>query len=187
MHWTLDLAVGLALVDFLSGLVHWAEDTFATETTPILGRWIVTPNVLHHADPVAFAAKSWIASSWDLVLASGLLLVLSVPLGLFGPGAVLLAVLGANANQLHKWCHVPRHAPRIVRGLWRIGLLQGPRHHARHHRGAQNQAYCVVTPFLNPLLDRLRFWRALERLTVPLFGAPRRTDLRTGADRSASD
>ena len=33
------------------------------------------------------------------------------------------------------------------------------------------------TPFVNPVLDRLGFWRGLERVLVPLFGAPRREDL----------
>ena len=46
-----------------------------------------------------------------------------------------------------------------------------------HHSGEKNTRYCVVTPFVNPVLDRLGFWRGLERVLVPLFGAPRREDL----------
>jgi ubiquitin-conjugating enzyme E2 variant len=178
MFLLLELALGLLTIEFVSSLIHWAEDTFGTASTPVLGKWIVEPNVLHHAQPAAFAAKSWLASPWDLALAASALLVLSIRLGLFGLGAILFAVLGTNANQLHKWAHVPRRAPALVRAAWRLGLLQGPRHHARHHTGAENSAYCVVTPFLNPVLDRARFWRALERCTVPLFGAPRRTEIR---------
>ena len=58
------LLAALVLADLLSGLVHWIEDTFWTEGTPILGPWIVRPNVLHHQDGAAFVAKSWLASSW---------------------------------------------------------------------------------------------------------------------------
>jgi ubiquitin-conjugating enzyme E2 variant len=173
----LELAAGWLAADFVSGLVHWAEDTFGTESTPVLGRWVVVPNVLHHLDPTAFVKKSWIASNWDLAAAAAVFLAISVACGAFGPGAVVFAIAGANANQIHKWCHAPATAPWLVRVLWRVGILQSPRQHAVHHGGAKNEAYCVVSPFLNPILDRSGFWRALERCTVPLLGAPRRTDL----------
>ena len=177
MNAVLELAVGLFAVDFVSGLVHWAEDTFGTESTPVVGRWIVAPNVLHHRDPIAFVGKSWLASNWDLSSAAALFLALSIAGGWFGPGAAIVAIAGANANQLHKWCHAPARAPFLVRLLWRGGLVQSPRQHARHHSGAKNEAYCVITPFANALLDRIRFWRALERCIVPFTGAPRRKDL----------
>jgi hypothetical protein len=35
-----------------------------------------------------------------------------------------------------------------------------------------------VTPYTNPLLDKIGLWRGLERALVPVFGAPRRDDLR---------
>jgi len=174
----LEVLAGVLAVDFVSGLVHWAEDTFWTETTPVVGRWIVAPNVLHHHDGAAFVAKGWLASSWDLILAAALVVALSIAGGWFGPGVVAFALLGGNANQFHKWCHAPARAPRLVRAAWRAGLLQGPRHHGRHHRGEKNEAYCVVTPFANAVLDRVGFWRALERIVVPFTGAPRREDLR---------
>jgi ubiquitin-conjugating enzyme E2 variant len=172
-----ELAAGWLAADFVSGLVHWAEDTFGTESTPILGRWVVAPNVRHHLDPTAFVRKSWIASNWDLAAAAAAFLGVALLSGSLGPGAVLFALAGANANQIHKWCHAPATAPRFVRALWRAGILQSPRQHAVHHARAKNEAYCVVSPFLNPILDRLRFWRALERCTVPILGAPRRHDL----------
>jgi ubiquitin-conjugating enzyme E2 variant len=56
--------------------------------------------------------------------------------------------------------------------------MQRPVEHARHHAGDKNTAYCVLTPFVNPVLDALGFWRAIERVVVPIFGAPRREDLR---------
>jgi ubiquitin-conjugating enzyme E2 variant len=173
----LELAIALLAVDFVSGLVHWAEDTFATVETPIVGAWIVAPNVIHHRDGGAFVSKSWLASSWDLCLAALLVTVAAVLTGHFGPGVALAAVAGANANQIHKWCHARGRAPALVRWLWALGLMQRPEHHAQHHVGEKNTHYCVITPFVNPLLDRLHFWRLLERVLVPIFGAPRRVDL----------
>jgi ubiquitin-conjugating enzyme E2 variant len=179
MRSVLEIVLAVLAVDFVSGLVHWAEDTFGRETTPVLGRWIVAPNVRHHLEPAAFVEQGWLASSWDLALAAVVLVALALAGGWLTPGVFVFALLGANANQLHKWCHAPARAPRSVRLAWRVGLLQGPRHHGLHHRGAMNRAYCVVTPWLNPVLDRIGFWRALERVLVPLTGAPRRADLRS--------
>lgn len=172
------LLAALLLADFLSGLVHWIEDTFWTEGTPILGPWIVRPNVLHHQDGAAFVAKSWLASSWDLAAVG-----VGVVLGAWALGALtapvwLFAIAGANANQLHKWTHMNRaRVPAPVRWGMRLGLLQDAAHHGAHHRGDKNTAYCVVTPWVNPVLDRLGFWRALERAVVPPGAAPRRADL----------
>ena len=65
VQFILELVLTLAAIDLVSGLVHWAEDTFGEESTPIIGKWIVTPNVIHHERPNAFTEKSWLASSWD--------------------------------------------------------------------------------------------------------------------------
>lgn len=175
----LQVVFAILLVDLVSGFVHWAEDTFCTETTPLIGKWIVTPNVLHHRDGNAFVSKGWFASNWDLTLVGALVIVAAAVAGHCGAAVVVFSVLGAHANQIHKWNHQPRSAPWFVRALWTLQLLQGPVQHHRHHRGAKNTAYCVVTPFVNPVLDRLGFWRALERLVVPFTGAPRREDLRS--------
>lgn len=168
----------LLAVDFVSGLVHWAEDTFGTVDTPIVGRWIIAPNVLHHDDALAFVGKSWLASSWDLTLASAVTVLVSLAIGAFHWTVLLFAFAAANANEIHKWNHLGRRAPIIARALWWTRLLQRPKHHAEHHRGAKNTRYCVVTPLVNPILDGVRFWRGLERCLVPILGAPRREDLR---------
>lgn len=175
----LQVVGALLLVDFLSGLVHWAEDTFGTETTPILGPWVVVPNVLHHRDANAFVDKGWFESNWDLALVGVLVALLAALTGHFGAAVLVFAVAGGNANQIHKWNHVPGRAPWYVRILWASGLMQRPAQHRAHHRGDKNTSYCVVTPFVNPVLDGIGFWRALERLVVPITGAPRREDLRS--------
>ena len=95
----------------------------------------------------------------------------------------VFVVLGVNANQIHKWNHMPKaRRPFLVRALQDPRLIQSSRDHAAHHRGEKNTAYCVITPFLNPLLDATGFWRGLEKLTVPMLGAPRREDLHRQAN-----
>ena len=165
-------------VDFVSGLVHWMEDTFWDENTPVVGRWIVRPNVLHHENGSAFLRNNWLHSSWDLVLLAALVVLVAWASGLLCWEVWLFAIVGANANQIHKWAHLPpRRVPLPVGWLQRARVLQSFEHHAEHHRHEKNSHYCVITNLLNPLLDATRFWRLLEMTFVPLFGTSRRTDL----------
>jgi ubiquitin-conjugating enzyme E2 variant len=171
-------ALVLLLVDFASGLVHWAEDTFGSIDTRLVGPWIVRPNVLHHLDGSAFLAKTWLASSWDLLAAGAVLVAAAWWADRLDWHVWLFAIVGANANQLHKWNHAGRgRVPRPVRILQRFGILQDAAGHAVHHRHDKNTAYCVITPYVNPLLDRFGFCRTLERLVVPPSWTSRRPDL----------
>jgi ubiquitin-conjugating enzyme E2 variant len=162
------------LADFVSGVVHWAEDSYGTEATPVIGRWVVAPNVLHHRDPLAFVGKSWIGSSWDLAIAGVAIVAVAALAGVLTWHVALFALLGANANQIHKWNHMRRASiPPPIRAMQRLHLVQSAHHHVQHHRGTKDSHYCVITNVLNPILDGAGFWRMLERLLAPALGMPR--------------
>ncbi|WP_316653110.1 fatty acid desaturase CarF family protein [Ovoidimarina sediminis] len=87
--------------------------------------------------------------------------------------------IGLLNQQVHRFSHTPqKRLPGVVRLLQRLRLIQDGRHHWVYHISPHSTRYCVLTPWMNPMLDRLGFWRCLERLFVPIFGAPRRNDLR---------
>lgn len=168
----------LLLVDFVSGLGHWLEDTFWTERTRFVGRWLVQPNVLHHDDPTAFTRRAYLENNGDLLKFGALLLGVAWWLDRLTWHVWLFALVGGHANQIHRWAHLPRRCtPALVRRLQSLRVLQSPAHHAGHHGGARNDRYCVVTGLVNPLLDRVGFWRGLERLLATPRNAPRRIDL----------
>lgn len=170
------LAVVL-LADFVSGFLHWLEDAYAKETTPIIGPLIAAPNILHHRRPRDFLRKNWWQSSWDLLALGLVVLAAAWGLGVLTWHVVLFVALIVNSNQIHKWAHQgPREHGLVVRTLHRLCLLQTPRHHAQHHRGAKNSHYCVITNLLNPILDRIGFWKCLERAVKRLFGIERRVE-----------
>ena len=156
------------LADFVSGAVHWAEDAYARykprRRVPLINT-IALDNDLHHRRPRDFLVRNWWQSSWDLALIGSVLLLAAWAIGHLSCALLVFVVLTVNANQMHKWTHRnPRENPWWVTQLQRVYLLQTPRHHARHHSGDKNSHYCVVTNFLNPLLEEVSFWRRAEKV-----------------------
>jgi plasmanylethanolamine desaturase len=163
----------LLLADAVTGLIHWMEDSFWSVDTPVLGKWLVAPNLDHHQNGQAFLKKSWWESSWDLLLIGFILLIIAACQHCLTWEVALFALIIINANQIHKWAHVTRDKdkPRIIRMLQKAYILQRTSHHGQHHRKPNQTHYCTVTNFLNPLLDKCRFWRGLEKMAALAFGA----------------
>lgn len=160
----LQVFVGLLIADFLSGLFHWMEDRYGSPRWPIVGR-IISSTVRHHARPMRILkSHPLLRSAPVLVLVALGALLLSIPSWL---NVVTLTALGvvAFANEIHAAAHAnPKDLLPIVRHCQRIGLLQSHAHHAAHHRGLKNTHYCTITNWLNPALERVRFWRRIEAL-----------------------
>ncbi|HTD65719.1 MAG TPA: fatty acid desaturase CarF family protein [Candidatus Limnocylindria bacterium] len=172
-----ELVACVLVADFVSGFFHWLEDAYGREDFPIIGRLVTKPNILHHHNPRHFTRNSWWQSSWDLACLCALIAIVAWLSGHMSWHVLVFAFLGANANQIHKWAHrTPQENGRLVRWLQRCRLVQTPRHHAHHHTDPKSSHYCVLTDFLNPILDRLRVWTFLECIIWLLFGIRRRTD-----------
>lgn len=179
-------ALGLLGADFVSGLVHWAGDTWGTEAWPIIGKRLIAPFRFHHVDPEEITLHGFFAINGSNCLVS--LPVLGAACALpDGPralplfGAVLLLSLCVGVlltNQFHKWSHEQRPSP-AVRLLQRLWLILPPAHHAVHHASPHVRHYCITTGWLNGPLDRLDFFRRLERLLTWLTGATPRAYLDT--------
>ena len=121
----LQAAGAVLLADFVSGVVHWAEDAYARKDTPIVGKWIGEANLEHHSKPRAFVTRSWWASSWDLVLTSMLVVAGAWWLKALTWQVWLFATVSANANQIHKWAHsAPHENGRVVTGLAERGVTR---------------------------------------------------------------
>ncbi len=189
VHVVAGLVAGALLVDLVTGLVHWACDTWGDEDVPVLGPGLIHSFREHHVDPRAMLAHDAVFVNRETAL-TGLfgLSIAALPgvADLLEAHAFLYAALvssmgyGAFANQLHYWAHQPT-PPMPVRALQRIRLVLSPEAHARHHAAPNTRAYCISTGWLNPLLDAVGFWRGLERVVSGLTGAVPR---RGGIDRS---
>jgi len=172
-----EIIVAVLVADFLSGFFHWLEDAYGRENWPFFGRFVIKPNILHHHDPRYFTRHSWFQSSWLLLCIGLTVLAIAWVLGVLTWQVWLVVILGTNANQVHKWAHrTPAENGPFVSLFQRIHLLQTPRHHGRHHTNPKNSHYCVLTNFLNPILDGIGLWDALEWAISALCGVWRRID-----------
>jgi plasmanylethanolamine desaturase len=163
--------------DFVAGMIHWLEDAYVREDTPLIGKRIARPNIVHHHYPRYMTRHNWWQTSWDLVLVSVALIIGAWFTGLLTWEVWLFAILSANANEFHKWEHrtCKENGP-IISFLQDIRLLQTAKHHARHHTDPKNSHYCTITNFLNPVLDGMNFWNGLEWALAKTVGLNRRED-----------
>lgn len=165
------------LADFISGLAHWAEDKLLVNPS----RWgflegIRLDNTLHHEKPAAMLKFTlWqninTTAYWTLPIAA-ILFVFGAPIVIW-----LAMVFVTFGNIIHRFAHYPPHAkqmPLIVRWLQYSGAWLGYYHHFHHHFGnglrlkkeESVQHYCVMSNWLNPVLDKIKFWKMLEAVCL---------------------
>jgi len=166
----LQIVLAMIVVDLIGGTIHWWEDTYAQEDWPLIGPLVAKPNLEHHMRPRAFTKTSFWQRNrmiWPVV---GVIAV--VIIAVFGLNIFTLAMLmtGLLAGEVHVWAHrTPKENGRFINALQKYGVVQNFRHHLNHHSGTKESHYCVVTPWVNPVLERLNVWEGLtagvERFT----------------------
>jgi hypothetical protein len=162
---------GYLVADFLSGIVHWAGDTIGDQNTPIFGPNFVTPFRYHHIDPKDITRHDFIETNGNncIVVAPILAFLLLVMPKTVGWVFYFCAILAFTScfifctNQFHKWAHEDNPA-RWVRALQQAGLILSPEHHAIHHASPQNKSYCITVGWMNPVLDKISFFRMCEAI-----------------------
>jgi hypothetical protein len=187
MHWwtLLFVPLGMATADLLSGLIHWAADTWGRETMPVLGRRLLHPFRVHHVNPDDFLTRRFLDTNGDVAvivmpfLASMFWIPLHVAAG-HSAVAFMLGFCGVGllTNQIHQWAHMPR-PPRPVRLLQEYRIILSGKVHQRHHHPPHVTDYCIATGWCNGLLNRLDFFRRLERAVTWLTGMVPREDERS--------
>jgi ubiquitin-conjugating enzyme E2 variant len=166
------------IADIIAGIFHWWQDRYLTKNNKSkLIAAINAANDLHHEKPGEMAKYSfWFTvnttATWAWPLAI-LMFYLNAPIVI-----TLSLFFGGFANQIHKWSHTPKNKLHwIIRLTQSTGLFISHEHHAMHHysrakvidKENTTDKYCPMTDYMNPILDHIKFWAALEYI-VSLFG-----------------
>lgn len=162
--------------DWITGFVHWLCDTYGDENMPVFGQSIIHPFREHHTSPRAICEHDFIETNGNAFLLGVTLLVPMILVmafsktgdvlaPAFGIFFIFMATFSILANQVHKWSHLPpEEVSGLLRLLQRTGMILDPGHHQRHHNAPHDSHYCISCGWMNPILDRIRFWRLMEFL-----------------------
>lgn len=65
----------------------------------------------------------------------------------------------------------------IIRFLQSTRLILTHEEHHRHHTGEFDTGYCIINGWMNPILEKIDFWRRVENFITRTTGAiPRKDD-----------
>ena len=190
--WIVPLLIfSLILADLVSGLVHWAADTWGNVQWPVLGASLIRSFREHHLDQTLITQHDWSETNGDncLIILPVLAILLCLPI--HTPVGLRIATLGVSfcsfvilTNQIHQWAHRQTcDLPSWVLWLQKKGVILSVKSHAQHHQYPYTQSYCITSGWSNSLLDRTGFFRALEKVITRVTGwIPREDDLQESGD-----
>lgn len=159
----LQLIAVILICDFISGIGHWLEDAYGNPNWKYLGESIIKPNLEHHQTPRSFLKRTYFYRNGQTILLAYFVTTFIYLTGWGNWQVVFGLLLLSQVNEFHAISHrANKENPLLVRWLQKIGLIQSRRHHGWHHKAPYDCRYCILTAYLNPVLDKLRFWKGLE-------------------------
>lgn len=162
MSITLQIIVCILIADFITGLIHWAEDQYCVESLPLIGKSICLPNIDHHRYPALMTKMSgWFTTNYQSMLIAITVVIIFYFFGYFCWQLILVGVLAGFGNQVHLWNHQIK-VNYFIQWIKDSGLIQSQKMHSQHHIPPYDKCYCVLINFNNAWLDRINFWRKLE-------------------------
>lgn len=158
------------LADFITGMIHWWEDTYGNPNWPIIGKYIVVPNLDHHRNPRSLLKGTyWNRINTSFYAAS----VVAVILWMCGYNSWQLDLclfFSCQGNEIHAIAHrSDKENGKFIKILQKLGIIQSRHSHGWHHRAPYETNFCVMTEFLNPILNRIHFWERIEFIILKVF------------------
>ena len=156
----------ILLADFISGIGHWWEDAYGNPnwTWFGIGKHIVQPNLEHHQKPRKFLNQGYYSRNNSTFAVVGIAAVIFFLCSILTWQSTLLLVILSQINEVHAMAHrSPKEKWEIISYFQSIGLLQSSKQHGEHHISPYDINYCILTDYLNPLLNKINFWQNIEK------------------------
>lgn len=145
----------ILIADFLSGVAHWAQDRFDTSAIPLFHHLFIYRANEHHAYPNRLSGYAWLTRNKYSLTLLGLFTGAAWLLAVFTWQLCLLLTVLLFAGEVHIACHRTAHKNNwFITAFQQCGLIQSSAHHSLHHLGG-NTHYCIITNYVNPVVDRL--------------------------------
>lgn len=158
------------LADFITGIVHWWQDAYGNPTWPIVGKYVVKPNLKHHKDPRGMLKDSYWQKTGASFIVGIILISVFYLAGWHSWRMVLCILMCTQGNEIHAMGHrSDKENGKLIVGLQNIGVIQTRRTHGWHHKAPYDTNFCVMTEFLNPVLNKINFFSRLEFLIEKVF------------------
>jgi len=159
------------IADILTGIFHWFQDSYIETSSKY--EYVVAlaeDNEFHHNQPAAMTKLS----EWENI-SNSIIIGFPVAALLFAVGSPVVVwlpfIFGSFGNLVHRYSHLsPNNIPTVIKWMQWTGFFCSPKHHIGHHLGPNGllskqesfEKYCPMTNYMNPILDRLKFFRAIE-------------------------
>lgn len=179
------VVLGYIAADVTSGMIHWAGDTWGHAGIPIVGRAFIGPFREHHVDQTAITRHDFVETNGHNCVGSAVILFITILVciwigfstlvHLFLTFVLSLTLSIFATNQFHKWAHSQR-VPRLIAWLQNKRIILSPTHHVIHHTSPFERSYCITVGWMNPILDKLHFFRILEKMISSITKAVPRTN-----------
>jgi len=153
------------IADFITGLVHWWQDMYGNPTWLIIGRYVIAPNLRHHHDPRAMIKVSYWKRMNTSILAGVLICILCFVSRILSWQIAVFFLCATQGNEIHAIGHrTNKENGRAIIFLQKLGIIQRRKTHGWHHKAPYDTNFFVMTEYLNPLFNYIKFFEKLEWL-----------------------
>ena len=169
--------------DFITGVIHWWEDTYGNPNWKIIGKYVVEPNLVHHKQPHKLLEGSY----WNRIntsfFAAAVFGAILWSIDLLSWRTIVCLLFCSQGNEVHAMSHRPdKVTNKLIRFLQKTGIFQSKKMHRWHHKAPYETNFCVMSDFCNPILNKINFWEKVELLILKVLKIPvlRASSVRNG-------
>lgn len=165
------LVAGYAGADLLSGFIHFGLDNYPNSNTPLVGK-VADDFQYHHHNPHSVFRRTFLENchltgrfAGPAALAAGL----TVGSPFLAAGALAFTAGAYLLQGSHMLAHDTRPT-RLNKVLQKLHITQSRKNHNAHHTRPWESNYTIVNGMCNPLLEKVHFWRKLEKAIYQVSG-----------------